>query len=327
MPKLVTIFGGSGFLGRYIARHMAKQGWRVRVAVRRPNEATFVKPYGAVGQVEPIFCNIRDDASVAAALSGADAVVNCVGTFDRTGRNSFDAVQHEGAERIAVQAALADVATLVHVSAIGADANGKSEYARSKGKGEAGVLAHMPDAVILRPSVMFGNEDGFFNRFAAMTKFGPVLPIVGGSTKFQPVYVDDVAQAAVRAVTGGNMAGIYELGGPEAATLGELIDVMLETIQRKRLVLDLPFGLGRLMGSTFDLASAMTFGLFRNTILTRDQAVSLETDNVVSAGMPGLEAFDIKPTPMDGVIEGYLWPYRPSGQYAAIKNSARKLKT
>jgi NADH dehydrogenase len=326
MPKLVTIYGGSGFLGRYIARRMAKQGWRVRVAVRRPNEATFVKPYGTVGQVEPIFCNIRDDSSVAAAMSGADAVVNCVGTFDRTGRNNFDAVQHEGAERIARLAAQHGIATLVHVSAIGADTNGQSEYSVSKGKGEEGVLSHMPGAVILRPSVMFGNEDGFFNRFAAMARFGPVLPIVGGTTKFQPVYVDDVAKAVERAVTSGTMKGTYELGGPEVSSLRELIELMLGTIQRKRIVVDLPFGIGKFMGSALDMAFAATFGLFKNTILTRDQAVSLQTDNIASGDFPGLAAFGIDPTPMEGVIETYLWPYRPSGQFASIKNSARKLK-
>ena len=199
MNKLVTIYGGSGFIGRYIARRMAKEGWRVRVAVRRPNEAIFVRPYGVVGQVEPVFCNIRDDASVAAALAGADAEVNCVGTFDARGSNNFDAVQAQGAGRIARLAAQAGLASLVHLSAIGADANGTSNYARSKGEGEQAVLAAFPNAMILRPSVIFGNEDGFFNRFAAMSRLGPLLPLVGGNTKFQPVYVDDVAQAAVKA--------------------------------------------------------------------------------------------------------------------------------
>ena len=196
MSKLVTIYGGSGFVGRYIARRMAKEGWRVRVAVRRPNEALFVKPYGSVGQVEPILCNIRDDASVAQAMSGADAVVNCVGILNQVGKNKFDAVQHEGAERIARLAAAAGIETMVHLSAIGADAEADSDYARTKALGEEGVLAHMPNALILRPSVIFGPEDDFFNRFADQARFGPILPIAGADTKFQPVYVDDVANAA-----------------------------------------------------------------------------------------------------------------------------------
>ena len=174
MPKLVTIYGGSGFVGRYIARRMAKAGWRVRVAVRRPNEAIFVKTYGSVGQVEPVLCNIRDDASVAAAMHGAQAVVNCVGTFDKGGRNNFDAVQHQGAERVARLAAAEGVARLVHISAIGADVGGDTLYARSKGLGEEGVRNHMPDAVILRPSVIFGPEDQFFNRFAGGRRRDPV---------------------------------------------------------------------------------------------------------------------------------------------------------
>ena len=202
MNKLVTIYGGSGFIGRYIARRMAKEGWRVRVAVRRPNEAIFVRPYGVVGQVEPVFCNIRDDASVRAVMQGADAVVNCVGVLNEVGKNGFDAVQAEGAGRIARIAAELGVGQLVQLSAIGADADSASAYARSKAEGEAAVRRAFPEAVILRPSVVFGSEDQFFNRFAAMTRFGPLLPVVGAETKFQPVYVDDVAQAAVKAVLG-----------------------------------------------------------------------------------------------------------------------------
>ena len=197
MSKLVTIYGGSGFVGRYIARRMAKEGWRVRVAVRNPNDALFVKPYGVVGQVEPVACNIRDDASVRAMMHGADAVVNCVGILNRAGKNTFDSVQAAGAARIARIAAEEGVAHLVHISSIGADAGSDSEYQRSKAAGEAAVLAAFPAAVILRPSIIFGNEDGFFNRFAEMARMGPILPVVGADTRFQPVYVDDVAQAAV----------------------------------------------------------------------------------------------------------------------------------
>ncbi|MCU0816596.1 MAG: complex I NDUFA9 subunit family protein, partial [Cypionkella sp.] len=187
MSKLVTIYGGSGFVGRYIARRLAADGWRIRVAVRRPNDAIFVRPYGVPGQVEPVLCNIRDDASVRAAMLGADAVVNCVGILNAVGKNRFDAVQAEGAGRVARIAAELGVQRLVQLSAIGADAGSDSDYARTKAKGEAAVLAAFPQAVILRPSVIFGTEDQFFNRFAAMTRFGPILPVVGANTKFQPV--------------------------------------------------------------------------------------------------------------------------------------------
>ena len=326
MSKLVTIFGGSGFVGRYIARRMAKEGWRVRVAVRRPNEALFVRPYGAVGQVEPVFCNIRDDASVRAALLGADAVVNCVGTFDRGGKNNFDAVQATGAGRIARIAAGQGVTNLVQISAIGADVNGASLYSQSKGQGEAAVLAAFPGAVILRPSVIFGTEDGFFNRFAGMTRMGPILPLVGGKTKFQPVHVDDVAQAAVMGVLGTAPAGIYELGGPEADSLSGLIHTMLGVIRRRRLVINLPFFVGRIMGTSLDALSALTLGLFKNKILTRDQVTSLMADNVVSPGAKGLADLGIVPTAIGAVIPEYLWRFRPSGQYAAIKESAKNLR-
>ncbi|MEI2687891.1 MAG: complex I NDUFA9 subunit family protein [Cypionkella sp.] len=325
MSKLVTIYGGSGFVGRYIARRMAKAGWRVRVAVRRPNEALFVRPYGVVGQVEPVLCNIRDDASVALAMQGADAVVNCVGTFDRGGRNNFDAVQNSGAARIARLAAQAGIGAMVHISAIGADVNGASLYARSKGAGEAAVLAAFPRAMILRPSVIFGAEDGFFNRFAGMARMGPILPLVGGNTRFQPVYVDDVAQAAVAGITG-QAVGIYELGGPEIDSLRGLVNRMLGVIRRQRLVINLPFLVGSIMGAVLDIGSAMTLRLFPNKILTRDQVASLRSDNVVSAGAKTLTDLGITATPMAAVIEEYLWPYRPSGQYTAIKASAKNLR-
>ncbi|MGH1330163.1 MAG: complex I NDUFA9 subunit family protein [Paracoccaceae bacterium] len=326
MSKLVTIYGGSGFVGRYIARRMAKAGWRVRVAVRRPNEAMFVKPYGTVGQVEPVFCNIRDDASVRAVMGGADAVVNCVGTFDSSGRNNFDAVQHEGAERIARIAAEQGVGQLVHFSALGADAEAESAYAVSKGLGEAGILEHFPGAVILRPSVIFGPEDGFFNRFAAMSSFGPVLPLVGGATHFQPVYVDDVAQAAVLGIKGEAAGGIYELGGPEVETLKGIVGQMLDVIQRRRLVLNLPFFAGNIVATLLDVAGAMSLGLFPNRILTRDQVKTLRVDNVVAEGAKGLADLGIKPTAFEAVVPDYLWKFRPSGQYAAIKNSAKNLR-
>lgn len=324
MSKLVTIYGGSGFVGRYIARRMAKEGWRVRVAVRRPNEALFVKPYGVVGQVEPVFCNIRDDDSVRQAAMGADAVVNCVGTFEKRGKNNFDAVQHEGAERIARIAAELGVARMVHISAIGADAESNSVYAQTKAAGEEGVLQHMPGAVILRPSVIFGTEDGFFNRFAGMTRWGPILPVVGAGTKFQPVYVDDVAQAAVLGVTGA-ADGVYELGGPDVATFRDLMNRMLGVIRRRRLVLNIPFFAAGIMGSMFDFAHMLSGGLIP-AMITADQVKSLRTDNVVAEDAKGLADLGIKPTSMAVVLPEYLWRFRPSGQYDSIKESAQNLR-
>lgn len=326
MNKLVTIYGGSGFIGRYIARRMAKEGWRVRVAVRRPNEAIFVRPYGVVGQVEPVFCNIRDDASVRAVMQGADAVVNCVGVLSEVGKNGFDAVQAEGAGRIARIAAELGVGQLVQLSAIGADADSASAYARSKAAGEAAVRAAFPAAVILRPSVVFGSEDQFFNRFAAMSRFGPILPVVGAETKFQPVYVDDVAQAAVKAVLGEAAPGVYELGGPDVHTFRALMQKMLQVVQRRRLIVNIPFFVARIMGGAFDLLQTVTLGLFTNGLITRDQVRNLAHDNVVSPQARGFADLGIAPTPIDAVLPEYLWRYRPSGQYAAIKDSAKNLR-
>jgi NADH dehydrogenase len=326
MGKLVTIYGGSGFVGRYIARRLAKEGWRIRVAVRRPNEALFVRPYGTVGQVEPVFCNIRSDASVRAAMKGADAVVNCVGVLAETGANRFDAVQHEGAGRIARIAAEEGVGRMVHLSSIGANAEADSRYAATKGLGEAAVLKHMPKAAILRPSIIFGPEDRFFNRFAAMARLGPVLPLIGADTRFQPVYVADVAEAAALAAMGKAKPGIYELGGPEIKTFRELMADMLKVIHRRRLILGLPFWAGSAMGAAFDALQAVTVGLFRNGILTRDQVKNLRHDNVANTAKMGFAALDIAPTAMEAVLPDYLWRFRPSGQYDAIKASAKNLK-
>ncbi len=326
MTKLVTIYGGSGFVGRYIARRMAKDGWRVRVAVRRPNDAIFVRPYGAPGQVEPVLCNIRDDASVKAAMQGATAVINCVGILNAVGANRFDAVQAEGAARVARLAAECGVAHLVQLSAIGADAQSDSDYARTKAEGEDAVLAAFPNAVILRPSIIFGTEDKFFNRFAAMTRLGPVLPVVGGNTRFQPVHVDDVAKAAVLAAQGKAAPGTYELGGPDVLTFKALMAKMLHVIRRRRLVVNVPFFIARILGGLFDFAQALTLGLIENKMITRDQVRNLAKDNVVSQGARGFADLGIDPVAMDTVIPEYLWRYRPSGQYAAIKESAKNLK-
>lgn len=326
MSKLVTIHGGSGFVGRYITRRMAAAGWRVRVAVRRPNEALHVKPYGVPGQVEPVFCNIRDDASVRAVTRGADAVINCVGTFDRGGKNNYHAVQDEGATRVARIAAEQGVARFVHLSAIGADKDSPSGYARTKAAGEAGILAHMPEAVILRPSIVFGREDQFFNRFARMARFSPFLPVVGAETRFQPVFVDDVAKAAVMGALGTAAPGIYELGGREIQTFRGLMRLMLETIRRRRLIVNIPFGIASVMAYGMELVQTVTFG-FVPPQITRDQVRSLRVDNIVGAGQRGFDDLGIEPTAMEAVLPEYLWRFRSSGQYETIHESARNLKS
>ncbi|GAB4269303.1 MAG: complex I NDUFA9 subunit family protein [Pararhodobacter sp.] len=326
MTKLVTILGGSGFVGRYVARRMAQAGWRVRVATRRPNERLYVRTYGYVGQVEPVLCNIRDDASVRAVVAGADAVVNCCGVLTESGKNTFDAVQNQGAARVARLAAEAGVANLVQISAIGADAGSDSDYARTKGLGEAAVQAAFPGAVILRPSVIFGAEDEFFNRFAGMARVSPILPITGGDTRFQPVYVDDVAQAAAKAAMGGVAAGVYELGGPDVETFRALMERMLTEIRRKRVILDMPLFLARATARMLNLAQVLTGGLYTNTTLTLDQIRNLTRDNVVSEGAKGLADLGIDPTPMDLVLPTYLWRFRPTGQYTAIRESAAGLR-
>ena len=325
MSQLVTIFGGSGFIGRYITRRMAKQGWRVRVAVRRPNEALFVKSYGAVGQIAPVFCNIRDDSNVSAALRNADAAVNCVGTFDRLGKNNFKAVQQDGVARIARLSAEKGLQSLVHISSLASASLSESDYAQSKRGGEEAVLSHMPQAHIFRPSVVFGPEDQFFNRFASMAQTGPILPIAGATTRFQPVYVDDIAQAVEIALLRETPAGTYELGGPEIIDLAGLMTRMLSVIERRRLLINIPFFMARPMASVFDLLEMVTLRLFKNGILTRDQLKDLTVDNIVSNAAKGFADIGIEPTSLEAILPEYLWCYRPSGQYAAIKSSAKNL--
>jgi len=326
MTKLVTIIGGSGFVGRYIARRMAQAGWRVRVATRRPNEHLHVRTYGFVGQVEPVLCNIRDDASVRAVLVGADAVVNCVGILAESGKNRFGPVQAEGAARVARMAAEAGAAQMVHISAIGADAQSDSDYARTKAAGEDAVKAAFPGAVILRPSIIFGPEDQFFNRFAGMTRLSPFLPIAGASTLFQPVYVDDVAHAAAKAAMGEVTAGTYELGGPDVRSFRELMQMMLAEVRRNRVIINMPGFMARLVAGLLGFAQFITGGLFTNTVLTKDQLRNLARDNVVARGAKGFEDLGIEPTPMELVLPGYLWRFRPSGQYTAIRESAKGLR-
>ncbi len=325
--QIVTVFGGSGFLGRYIVRRLAKLGCRVRVAVRRPNEALFLRPYGAVGQVAIIQANVRDEASVRAAIRGADAVVNCAGSAFSDAQSVMKTVIVNGAGMVARISAAEHVSCLVHISAIGADAGSDSTYAQAKAAGEAAVVAAFPKAVIVRPSVMFGTEDGFFNKFAGLSQILPFLPLIGGETKFQPVFVDDVAAAVVLAATQRFRAGTYELGGPEVATQRDLLQRMLAVTQRRRLLIPVPFLLARIKAWFFDMGQLLTGGLIRNTLISRDQVRLLRHDNVVSAGANGLESFKITPTSMDAVLEGYLARFRPHGQFDAITASAKNLRS
>ena len=315
MNNLVTVYGGSGFIGRYIVQKLARSGYRVRVATRRPNEAIFLKTYGMVGQVEPILCNIRNESSIRNAMLGADAVVNCVGILESVGKNKFVEVQHKGADFVSRIASELGVKKLVHISAIGADIDSKSKYASSKGLGESSIMKNFPGAVILRPSIVFGFEDKFFNRFASMARLSPILPIVGGNTKFQPVYVDDVARAAVLGINNDVKAGIYELGGPEVASFNELMRRMLKIILRRRLIVNLPFWIASLMGTGFDLGKAISLGIIRGPI-TLDQVLNLKNNNVVSREEKTFKDLGIEPKALEIILSEYLWKYRPAGEFS-----------
>ncbi len=309
---LVTVFGGSGFLGRHVVRALAREGYRIRPAVRRPDLAGHLQPLGRVGQIHAVQANLRYPDSVEAAVRGADVVVNLVGILFERGNQSFDAVQAEGAACVARAAARAG-ARMVHVSALGADAGSPALYGRSKAAGEAAVLEAVPDAVILRPSILFGPEDGFFNRFAALARMSPALPLIGGgATQFQPLFVGDAAQAVMRAVGGWAKGGTtYELGGPEVKTFRALMEYVLAVTERKRLLVPLPFGLARLQ--------AMVLQLMPKPLLTPDQVELLRVDNVVSQAARDegrtLAAFGIDPIAMETIVPSYLWRFRKAGQF------------
>ena len=326
MASIATVFGGSGFVGRYVVQRLAKAGWRVRVAVRRPNEAIFVRPYGVPGQVEPVLANIRDEQSVAESVRGAEAVINCVGILLETRQQKFKAVHSEAAGRIARLASEAGAQRLIHISAIGADTGSESRYAQSKGEGEQAVADGFDGAVMLRPSIVFGTEDRFFNKFAAMARASPVVPVISGNTRFQPVYVGDVAAAVVQAVENPDLTGVFELGGPEIATFRELMERMLLVVRRRRLVTDIPVPIGRLKAGFFDFVQIASGGLIENNLVTLDQIRQLGRDNVAGRNARTLEDFRITPTAMDAVLESYLYRFRPAGQYTAIHESAGALR-
>ncbi len=314
MTRLVTVFGGSGFLGRHVVRALAKRGWRVRPAVRRPDLAGHLQPMGGVGQIMPVQANLRYPDSVMRAVEGADAVVNLVGILYETGRQGFDAVQSDGARAVAKAAARAGASMLVQMSAIGADRESPAAYARTKAAGEAAVLSEFPGAVILRPSVIFGPEDDFFNQFASLARILPALPLIGGGgTRFQPVFVGDVAEAVAAALDGRAKPGVvYELGGPAVKSFREILEYILKETGRSRPLVPLPFPLAELQGRILQM-------LPMKPLLTRDQVLLLKTDNVVSeaANAEGrtLAGLGVTPESIEAVVPSYLYRFRKAGQF------------
>jgi len=315
MQGLVTVFGGSGFIGAQVVRALAKRGFRVRAAMRQPGRGYRLRMLGDVGQIEVAQANVRNPASVARALDGAQACVNLVGVLSEQGRQRFQSVHAMGARTLAEAAAHVGVARFVQVSALGAAPDALSKYARSKAEGEAAVRACLPQAVILRPSIVFGPGDGFFNRFARMAALSPVLPLIGGGhTRFQPVFVGDVAAAVAQCVLDPATAGqTFELGGPGVYTFETLMKLILDAIGRRALLAPIPFPLASLMGMAGDLQ-----GMLMPPILTRDQVASLRSDNVVSSGAPGLAALGVAPTALEAILPTYLNRYRKGGQYADL---------
>ncbi|RED38689.1 NADH dehydrogenase [Rhodopseudomonas thermotolerans] len=313
IDTLVTVFGGSGFLGRHVVSALARRDYRIRVAVRRPELAGHLQPLGRVGQIHAVQANLRYPESVAAAMRGAHVAINLVGILAEGGAQKFDSVQGSGAGAVA-QAAAAVGARMVHVSAIGADPDSPARYARSKAAGERAVHEAVPQATIFRPSVVFGPEDQFTNRFASLARMSPVLPLVGADTRLQPVYVGDVAAAIAEAVDGQAQPGVtYELGGPELLTMREILQIILQITDRKRLLLPLPFGLAGLQAMLLQFAP----GAFK---LTPDQVRMLQVDNVVSeaaksAGLT-LQGLGIQPDSLQAIAPSYLWRFRKTGQFA-----------
>ena len=320
--RIVTVFGGSGFIGRQVVRKLAKRGWRIRVATRRPDLASHLQPSGRVGQIHAVQANLRNPASVARALHGSDAAVNLVGILAESGRQNFEAVHAFGARAVARAVHEAGISRLVHMSALGAEESSPSDYARTKARGEAAVRDLLPDAIITRPSLVFGPEDDFFNRFGEIARFLPIIPLIGADTKFQPIFVGDVAEVVARGVDGNLPAGsTWELGGPEIRTLRELVVFVCRVTRRKRLLLPVPFGAAHYMAWGTEIATMLSLGLFPKILAaTRDQVKLLRNDNIVSqdAIRSGrtLEALGIEGQTIRAVVPTYLYRYRKTGQYA-----------
>ena len=320
--RLATVFGGSGFLGRHIVRALIHQGWRIRVAVRRPDLAAFLQPIGGVGQIQPVQANLRFPDSIAAAIEGATAVVNATGVKAESGAQTYTAVHVEGARALAQAVSAARVPSYVHISGIGANPNSASPYIASKGLGEQATREMFPDAVVMRPSVVFGPEDDFFNRFGALACHSLVLPLLGGGgTRLQPVYVGDVAQAVAAAVSGLARPGAaYELGGPRTMTLRQAAELTLREIDRRRPLIGVALGPSRWIAASTQFASKAIFGLFPKLLTTtRDQVDLLASDNVVSAEAEAegrvLRSLGVQPRAAEAIIPSYLARFRRTGQY------------
>ena len=319
--KLAVVFGGSGFVGRNVVRELARRGWRVRVAVRRPHLAQFLRPMGAVGQIQLKQCNVRYRPSVEDALIGADAVINLVGLLFQNGRQEFNSVQAMGSATIAKLAADAGVKSFVQLSAIGADSASESLYARSKGEGERAVCDAIPIATILRPSIVFGAEDSFFNKFATMASFSPMLPLVGGGqSKFQPVYVDDLADAICAALERPEAAGkTYEIGGPRSYSFRELMELMLSETGQRRVLVPIPFLVASWIGFVAQIIGRLPF---MEPLLTQDQVKLLKHDNVVdmSGAVGTIADLGVEPHTVESVLPSYMVRYRRYGQFAEQAN-------
>lgn len=313
-PGLVTVFGGSGFVGGQVVHALARRGWRVRIAVRRPDKAYRLQTAGSVGQIQAMRCDASDPAQVARALDGAKAAVNLIGILYETPSRTFQRMHVDTSRAIAEACAAGGVERLVQVSAIGAAPNAASDYGRSKGEAEAAVRGSFPGAVILRPSVVFGPGDDFLNRFAQMAQTSPALPLIGGGrTRFQPVHVGDVAEAVARGVERDETTGrTFELGGPAVMTFEEVLRLILRETHQRRALLPLPFFAARMMGQAAQLSAFLGIP----PVLTRDQVVSLESDNVVAEGAEGLRELGIEPTGIEAIAPSYLWRYRRGGQFA-----------
>jgi len=325
--RLATVFGGSGFLGRYIVRALIHKGWRIRVAVRRPDLAAFLQPIGGVGQIQPVQANLRFPESIAAAIEGATAVINAAGIKAQSGAQTYQAVHVEGARALAKAVSAGRIPAYVHISGIGADPNSASPYVASKGLGEQATRETFPLAVVMRPSIVFGPEDEFFNRFGALACRLPALPLLGGGgTRLQPVYVGDVAQAVAAALSGLAKPGqAYELGGPRIMTLREAAELALNAIDRRRPLIGLPLGPSRWIAASTQLASKATFGLFPKLLTTtRDEVDLLAADNVVSAEAEAegraLGALGVQPQAVEAIIPSYLTRFRRTGQYEVLRS-------